>query len=90
MSSLELNFKIPSPMAEELKSVNQQFLVDIFERGLHDFKIERALTRYGAGGISFGAAAQEIGISESDFARHAYAKGIEPPFSEETLQEELL
>ena len=90
MSSLELNLKIPNSMAEELKHVNQQFLIDIFQRGLHDFKIERALTRYAAGGISFGAAAQEVGISKSDFARHAYAKGIEPPFSSDTLQEELL
>lgn len=90
MPTVELTLNIPSSMAQELKAVNQQFLLDIFERGLRDFKIERALRRYASGGMSFGAAAQQAGICQSDFARHAYAKGMEPPFSEEMLEEELL
>jgi hypothetical protein len=28
-------------------------------------------------------------VSRSEFARHAYARGMEPPFSAETLAEEL-
>ena len=42
-----------------------------------------------AGGISFGAAAHQAGVSQSELSRHAYARGMEPPFSTETLMEEL-
>ncbi len=38
---------------------------------------------------TFGAAAQQAGISQPVLARHAYARGMEPPFSDETLAEEL-
>jgi hypothetical protein len=30
------------------------------------------------GGISFGAAAHQTGVSQSELARHAYARGMEP------------
>ena len=63
--------------------------VEILERGLRALKIECALERYARGGISFGAAAQQAGVSQSELARHAYARGMEPPFSAETLAEEL-
>lgn len=89
MPTAQLTLDMPTELAEELAAANQQFLVNIFERGLRDFKIERALVRYAAGGMSFGAAAQKAGISQSDLARHAYGKGMEPPFSDEMLKEEL-
>lgn len=90
MQPAQLTLEMPTSLAQELAAANKQFIVNIFERGLRDFKIERALASYAAGGISFGAAAQKAGISQSDLARHAYGKGMEPPFSEETLKEELL
>jgi len=52
-------------------------------------QIERALASYLRGGISFGAAAEMAGVSQSELARAAYAKGLEPNFSPETLGEEL-
>jgi hypothetical protein len=39
--------------------------------------------------MSFSAAARMAGIHQSDLARHAYARGMQPPFSEQTLAEEL-
>ena len=63
--------------------------IEILERGLRELKIERALKRYARGGMSFGAAAQQAGLSQSELARHAYARGMEPPFSAETVVEEL-
>ena len=39
--------------------------------------------------MSFGAAAQQAGISQGDLARYAYARGMEPPFSARTVAEEL-
>ena len=52
-------------------------------------KVERALERYARGGMSFGAAALRAGVSQADLSRFAYARGMEPPFSAETLAEEL-
>jgi hypothetical protein len=80
---------IPAALAQELDATNQEFLIEVVERGLRALKIERALERYARGGMSFAAAAEEAGVSQSDLARHAYAQGMEPPSSAETLAEEL-
>ena len=80
---------IPDFLARELKTANQEFLIELLERGLQALKIERALEQYARGGISFGAAAHQAGISQSELTRHAYSRGMEPPFSAETLAEEL-
>jgi len=89
MSTEALTLKVPTALALELESASQEFLIELLERGLRQLKIERALDRYVRGGISFGAAAHQAGVSESELARHAYARGMEPPFSAETLAEEL-
>jgi predicted HTH domain antitoxin len=84
-----LTLTIPESLARKLDCMREGLLVDLLERGLREFKIEQALDRYGRGTISFGAAARQAGVSRSEFARHAYARGTEPPFSTETLGEEL-
>ena len=89
MSTEALTLKVPAALAKELESASQEFLVELLERGLHQLKIERALDRYVRGGISFGDAAHQAGVPESELARYAYARGMEPPFSAETLAEEL-
>jgi hypothetical protein len=52
-------------------------------------KIERALDQYARGGISFGAAAKQAGVSQTELSRHAYARDMEPPFSDKSLAEEI-
>jgi predicted HTH domain antitoxin len=89
MSTESVTLAVPDSLARELDSVGEDLLVDLLERGLREFKIEQALDRYARGGISFGAAGRQAGVSRSEFARHAYARGMEPPFSAETLAEEL-
>lgn len=89
MSTQPLTLIIPDELARELDSVGEGLLIDLLERGLREFKIERALDRYTRGGISFGAAAHQAGVSQSELARHAYARGMEPPSSPQTLAEEL-
>jgi len=84
-----LTLTVPDSLARELDSAGEGLLIDLLERGLRAFKIEQALDRYARGGISFGAAARQAGVSQSELARHAYARGVEPPFSSETLAEEL-
>jgi hypothetical protein len=89
LSTQTLTLFIPDSLARELASASQEFYVAVLERGLADLKIEQALARYARGGMSFGAAARQAGISASELARHAYARGMEPPFNDETLAEEL-
>jgi hypothetical protein len=89
MSTQPLTLTIPDELARELDSVGETLLIDLLERGLRELKIERALDRYSRGGTSFGAAACQAGVSESELARRAYARGMEPPSGSETLAEEL-
>lgn len=89
MSGETLTLTLPAPLADELGSATQEFLADLLERGLREVKVERALERYARGGMSFGAAAQQAGVSPTDLSRFAYARGMEPPFSAQTLAEEL-
>lgn len=89
MADETLTLTLPAPLAHELGSATQDFLADLLARGLREVKVERALDRYARGGISFGAAAQQAGVSQSDLARYAYARGMEPPSSAQTLAEEL-
>jgi len=84
-----LMLTLPAPLARELDSATHDFLVDLLARGLREFRVERALEHYAHGGMSFGAAAQQAGVSPADLARFAYARGMKPPTSEETLAEEL-
>jgi predicted HTH domain antitoxin len=87
MTPLTLN--LPDTLARELGTANQELLLELLERGLREMKIDRALDLYSRGGLSFGAAAERAGVSRSDLSRHAYSRGMEPPFSPETLAEEL-
>ena len=89
MAETSLTLTLPSSLAREFESLNQDFLIELLERGLRETKIDRALSLYRRGGISFGAAAERAGIPQSELARHAYARGLEPPFSPEVLAEEL-
>ena len=89
MSTESVTLAVPDSLARELDSIGEGLLIDLLERGLREFKIEQALDRYARGGVSFGAAARQAGVSRSEFARQAYARGMEPPFSAETLAEEL-
>jgi hypothetical protein len=89
MTGETLTLSLPAPLAQELGSATQDFLADLLARGLREVKVERALERYARGGMSFGAAAQQAGVSQTDLSRFAYARGMEPPFSAQTLAEEL-
>jgi predicted HTH domain antitoxin len=89
VSTKIMTLTIPDSLARELDSASQEFYVEVLERGLRDLKIEQALERYARGGMTFGAAARQAGVSQSELARHAHARGMEPPFSAETLAEEL-
>ena len=75
MTGEPLTLTLPAPLAHELGSATQDFLIDLLARGLRDFRIERVLERYAHGDMSFGAAAQQVGVSQTELARLAYAAG---------------
>ena len=89
MSTKPMTVTVPPPLEQAFEAVSNEFIAEILERGLRQWRVEKALERYGAREISFGAAAERAGISQGEMARHAYASGMVPPFSEETLAEEL-
>ena len=89
MSVETITLQLPESLARELGAASQAFLLNILERGLRELKIDQALEQYRQGSLSFGAAAQQAGVSQSELARQAYARGMEPSFSPETLAEEL-
>ncbi len=77
MTVESITLDLPTPLAQELSTVSQEFLIDLLERGLRQFKIERTLDHYSQGGISFGAAAQQAELSQSELARYAYARNFD-------------
>ena len=83
-----LTITVPATLAEELHTANQEFLVNILVRGLHT-KNRTGAPAVCPGGISLAAAASKAGVSQSEFSRHAYAHGMEPLFSAQTLAEDL-
>lgn len=89
MSVETVTLKLPASLARELSAASQEFLADIVERGLRELKTESALEQYSQGKTSFGATARQAGLSQSELARYAYARGMEPPISDDTLAEEL-
>ena len=84
-----LTVQVPDRLAQELTSASQDFIAEMIELGLRTRRIEQALAHYARGHMTLGAAAQLAGVPEGDMARHAYARGLEPRFSAETLTEEL-
>ena len=85
----DLTVHLPDRLAKELVDAGQDFIAEVFELGLRTRKIDQALSEYARGGMTLGAAARLAGISESELARQAYARGLEPRFSADTLAEEL-
>ena len=84
-----LTLEIPDHLSQQLDKARSDFVVRVLELGLRQHKIEQALQQYKQGGMSLGAAAHIAGVTESEMARHAYAYGLQPSYSKETLAEEL-
>ena len=80
---------VPDRLAQELTCAGQEFIAEMIELGLRTRRIDQALAQYACGQMTLGAAAHLAGIPESEMARHAYARGLEPRRSADTLAEEL-
>jgi predicted HTH domain antitoxin len=89
MTTRTFTLSLPDTLARELASLDAEVLTDLLARGLRQWRIEKALERYVAGEMSFAAAAELAGVRRDELAREAYARGLEPAFTEETVMEEL-
>ena len=88
-STAKVVFEVPTPLADELAAATQGFLTSLLQRGLREERVERVLEQYQLGEMSFAAAAEKVGISQSELALQAYVRGIEPRYDPEMVAEEL-
>ncbi len=85
----EITVRIPEELLSGLNDMRPEEWEDIVRLGLRQYKIERALAMYRAGKGSLGYVAELMGLSKRELIQAARARGIEPEFDEEMVQEEL-
>jgi len=81
--------EIPEAWLQDLEWDQVTVMQEIVQLGITQFKVRRALEMYQAGAGSLGYVAEKVGLSKRDLIREARARGIEPPFDEQTVREEL-
>jgi hypothetical protein len=84
-----ISVEIPEQWLEGLDWDQRTVVQEIIQLGTHQLKIRRALEMYQAGTGSLGYVAERVGLSKRDLIREARSRGIEPPFDEQTVHEEL-
>jgi predicted HTH domain antitoxin len=84
-----ISVEIPEQWLQGLDWDQSTVVQEIIQLGTYQLKVRRALETYQAGAGSLGYVAERAGLSKRDLIREARARGIEPPFDEQTVREEL-
>jgi hypothetical protein len=84
-----ITVEIPEQWFQDLDWDQSAVVQEIIQLGTYQFKVRRALEMYQAGIGSLGYTAEKMGLSKRDLIREARARGIVPPFDEQTVCEEL-
>lgn len=84
-----VTLEIPGQWIEGLDLDQAAIVQEIIRLGLYQLRARRALEMYQAGSGSLGYVAEKMGLSKRDLIREARARGLEPPFDEQALDEEL-
>jgi predicted HTH domain antitoxin len=84
-----ITLEVPEQWIEGLDLGQTTVMQEIVQLGIYQFKVRRALDMYQAGVGSLGYVAEKAGLSKRDLIREARVRGIEPPFDEQTVREEL-
>jgi hypothetical protein len=84
-----ITVEIPERWLQGLDWDQRTVVQEIIQLGTHQLKIRQALEWYQAGVGSLGYVAERVGLSKRDLIREARSRGIEPPFDEQTVHEEL-
>lgn len=85
----QITLEIPEQWLQGLDWDHAVVVQEVVQLGIYQFKVRQALELYQAGGSSLGYLAEKMGLSKSDLVREARARGIEPPYDEQTVYEEL-
>ncbi len=85
----EAGFRISQQIFAGLDGEPEQLLQEIIRLGVQQLKIRRALEIYQAGNCSLGYAAEQVNLPKPLLIREARARGMEPFFDEQILQEKL-
>ncbi len=64
-------------------------LQEIFRKGLYQYKVERAMRLYREGVGSLGYLAEQLDIPKRELIQEMRQRGLDPTFSEESVQEDL-
>lgn len=89
MTQMTVTLTLADPLADELRQASQELLAELLDRGLRERKIDRVLAVYARSEMSFGAAAEELDMAYDELARVAYARGLAPHWTENTIEEEM-
>ena len=84
-----ISVDIPEQWLKGLDWDQETLVHEIIQLGTYQLKIRRALEMYQAGVGSLGYVAEQTGLSKRDLIREARSRGIEPPFDEQAVREEL-
>jgi len=84
-----ITLEIPEQWFQGLDWDQSVIVQEIVRLGIRQFKVRRALEMYQAGAGSLGYVAEKVGLSKRDLICEARARGIEPPFDEQAVREEL-
>lgn len=84
-----VTLEIPGQWIEGLGLDQEAVVQEIIRLGLYQLRVRRALEMYQAGAGSLGYVAEKVGLSKRDLIREARTRGLEPPFDEQTVDEEL-
>ncbi|MBU0701683.1 hypothetical protein KKE26_10415 [bacterium] len=84
-----LQLELPDTLAKDLMPMDSRYICQLIDLGMKQLKMENALVLLKKGGVSIGYAAKIADVTMDEMSTFAYAKGLIPTFSIETLKEEL-
>ncbi|MFP3946767.1 MAG: UPF0175 family protein [Archaeoglobaceae archaeon] len=76
-------------IAKEEGKQPSEVLRDLIEKGLKEYKIEKAIERYLGGSLSQGAAAEEAGLTLQEFHQELKKRGFTLRLDAELVEAEL-
>jgi predicted HTH domain antitoxin len=84
-----VTLEIPERWFQGLDWAQTATLQEVIRLGIYQLKVRRALEMYQAGAGSLGYVAEKVGLSKRELIHEVRTRGIEPPFDEQTVREEL-
>ncbi|MBU4225878.1 MAG: hypothetical protein KKC71_08660 [Chloroflexi bacterium] len=84
-----ITMEIPEHWLQGLDVEEAVFMQEVIQLGIYQLKVRRALEMYRAHVGSLGYIAEKFGLSKRELIGAARERGIEPPFDEQTVCEEL-